>query len=155
MNEMWEEILKAVTLVYFPSMLKFIFGPTFGYAAGLTFVTTVIGTSAGMMTIVVLITYSSNWFRKYVLDRFSRKKKDPGRPPGKFVLFLKKFGVPGVAFFTPLVLTPIGGSILAASMGAPRERILLYMLLSAIFWAIVFSSAVYFFGDEVIPDLFK
>jgi hypothetical protein len=152
---MWEEILKMVTLVYLPSMLKFIFGPLAGYAAGLNIVTTVIGTSAGMMTIVILITYSGNWFRKHVLNRFSRKKKNPNPQPGKFTLIIKKFGVPGIAFFTPLLLTPIGGSILAVGMGGSREKILLYMLLSAVFWAIIFSSVIYFFGQRVIPEMIK
>ncbi len=32
---MWEEIVKAIP-VYFSSMIKFIFGPIGGYAAGLT-----------------------------------------------------------------------------------------------------------------------
>lgn len=152
---MWEEILKVITLVYLPSMLKFIFGPLAGYAAGLGIVTTIAGTAAGMMTIVVLITYFGNWFRTRVLDRF-RKKKDTGdAPPGRFAVMVKKFGLPGVAFFTPVLLTPIGGSILAVSMGGRREKILLYMLLSAVFWSIVFSSAIYFFGQRVIPDMFK
>lgn len=152
---MWEEIIKAVTLVYVPSMLKFIFGPLAGYAAGLNLITTIIGTSGGMMTVVVLITYFGDWFRKNVLDRFSRKKKDPNPQPGRFALMVKKFGIPGVAFFTPILLTPIGGAVLAVSMGGPRPKILLYMLLSSLFWAVVFSSAIYFFGQKVIPEMLQ
>lgn len=56
---------------------------------------------------------------------------------------------------TPLLLTPIGGTLLAISFGTPKNKLILYMFVSASIWAFVFSVAIYFFGNEVIPDIIK
>jgi hypothetical protein len=152
---MWEEILKTVTLVYFPSMLKFIFGPIAGYAAGLSLLSTVLGTVAGTMTIVLLFTYSGNWIRNKILNRFSSKSEKSNRRNQKFIAIWKKYGLTGVAFLTPLILTPIGGTLLAVSSGSPKEKIIFYMFLSASAWALTFSVIIYFFGNEFLPDFIK
>jgi hypothetical protein len=59
----------------------------------------------------------------------------------------RKYGLKGVAFFTPILLTPIGGTILAVSFGESKGKIFLYMLCSAIFWGIILSVAVHYFGE--------
>ena len=151
---MWEEILKAIP-VYFFSMLKFILGPTLGYASGLTFLTTVLTTVASMMTIVMLFTFFGDFIRNKVLNRFERRPKDISERRQKFIWLWKKYGILGVSVLTPLVLTPIGGTLLAIAFGVPRNKLILYMFISASAWALVFSGAIYFFGNEVLPDFIK
>lgn len=151
---MWEEILKAIP-VYFSSMLKFILGPIGGYAAGLTFLTTVLTTVAGMMTIVLLFIFFGDFMRNKVLSRFQMKPKDLSDRRQKFIWLWKKYGILGLAVLTPLVLTPIGGTLLAISFGVPRNKLILYMFISASAWALIFSGAIYFFGNEVLPDFIK
>jgi hypothetical protein len=68
---------------------------------------------------------------------------------------MRKYGLGGIAFFTPLIFTPIGGTLLALSTNKPREKILVYMLISAIFWSALFTFAVYAFGNAVLPDFIK
>ena len=58
----------------------------------------------------------------------------------------------GVALLTPIILTPIGGTLLAVSSGSPRRKIIVYMFISSSFWSVVISSAIYFFGNEVLPE---
>jgi hypothetical protein len=151
---MWEEILKAIP-VYVASMLKFILGPLGGYTAGLNLLTTILSTVFGMMTIVFLFTYAGNWIREKVLPRFFHKKNKFSNNNKRFVTIWKKYGLVGVALLTPVILTPIGGTLLAVSSGSPKEKIIFYMFLSASFWAVVFSLAIYFFGHEVLPDFIK
>ena len=151
---MWEEILKAIP-VYFSSMLKFIFGPIGGYAAGLNLITTILVTVAGMMTVVLSFTYAGNWLREKVIHRFFGKRKKFSESNRKFVRIWKKYGLFGVAALTPIFLTPIGGSILAVSSGSPKEKIVLFMFISASVWSVIFSVAIYFFGNEVLPDFVK
>lgn len=146
---MWEEILKAIP-VYLATMLKFIFGPVGGYTAGLNILTTILSTVAGMMTIVFAFTYSGNWLRQKVFSRFLKPGNRFSDKNKRFVTIWKKYGLAGVAVLTPLVLTPIGGTILAVSSGSPKEKIIFYMFLSASFWAVIFSMAIYFFGNEVL-----
>ena len=152
---MWEEILKAFSLVYLWSMVKFIFGPLGGYAAKLHIVTTVISTVAGTMTVVLVFSFAGDWIRERVINRFFPKRKRFSERNRKFVGLWKKYGVAGVAFLTPLILTPIGGTLLAISFGSPRDKLILYMLISASGWATVFSLAIYFLGANVFPDYLK
>lgn len=152
---MWEEILKTVTLVYFPSMLKFILGPIAGYSAGLTLVSTVLGTVAGTMTIVLLFVFFGDFMRKKVFNRFFANRKRFSERNRQFVGVWKKYGIAGVAALTPILLTPIGGTLLAVSFGTPKDKLIIYMFISASVWALLFSSAIYFFGNEVLPEFVK
>lgn len=150
---MLQELLRAIP-VYFSSMLKFIFGPLGGYAAGLNIMTTILTTVFGMMTIVFLFTYFGNWIRVKIFGRFKKRKINLARAE-RLAKIWKRFGLVGVAFLTPVLLTPIGGTLLAVSSGSPKDKIILYMFISASTWAVVFSLAVYFFGNEFLPDFIK
>lgn len=150
---MWEEILRAIP-VYLSSMLKFILGPLGGYAAGLTLTTTILTTVAGMMTSVLAFTFFGDWLRDKVFHRFF-KNRNPAERSQRFSGIWKKYGIAGVAILTPLLLTPIGGTLLAISLGTPKDKLIFYMFLSAAAWSVLFSSAIYFFGNEVLPDFIK
>ncbi|GIL22441.1 MAG: hypothetical protein BroJett042_09540 [Bacteroidota bacterium] len=145
---MWDEILKA-TSVYFSSMIKFIFGPIGGKAAGLHLITTMVVTTAGMMTMVTAFTYFGDFIRKRIIERF-RKPKPADETVASKRNFFKRYGLAGVAFLTPVILTPIGGTILAVSISPKREKILLYMLISAGVWSVILTCAVYFGYDAVM-----
>ena len=155
---MWQEILRAIP-VYFSSMLKFIFGPLGGYAARLNLVTTILTTVAGMKTVVFLFTFFGEWmrekvFRRKVFSRFKRKKVYLERAQ-KLERLWKRYGLLVVDLLTPIILTPIGGTVLAVSSGSPKDKIIFYMFVSASFWSVVFSMAIYFFGDKVLPDFIR
>ncbi len=152
---MWEEILKAIP-VYFSCMLKFILGPIGGYAAGLNLVTTILTTVFGMMTVVFLFTFFGDWLKANVLSRFRRKNKaSDERRNNRFASIWKKYGLAGVAALTPIILTPIGGTLLAVSSGSPKDKIIFFMFISAAVWSVLFSMAIYFFGNEVLPDFIR
>ncbi|HEX6225440.1 MAG TPA: hypothetical protein VFZ52_13580 [Chryseolinea sp.] len=149
---MWETILKIAT-VYFSCMLKFIFGPLGGYAAGFTLITTILVTVAGMMTVVLVFTFFGNWIREKIIRKFfkRRSKFSPGNR--RFVTVWKKYGLIGLAALTPVIFTPIGGTLLAISSGSPKDKIIFYMFISASTWSIVLSVALYFFGNQVLQYL--
>jgi hypothetical protein len=138
-------------------MFKFILGPLGGYATGLNLITTILTTVSGMMTVVFLFTFFGNWIRDKVLIRFIRKK-NRGKVKvvnPKLALIWKKYGLPGVALLTPIILTPIGGTLLAVSSGSPKDKIIFYMFISAAVWSVIFSMAIYFFGKQILPDFIK
>lgn len=151
---MWEEILKAIP-VYFSSMIKFILGPAGGYAAGLKLITTVLTTVLGMMTVVLGFTYFGNWLKRTLFDRFFKNRKRFTVGNRRFVNIWKKYGLAGVAALTPIILTPIGGTLLALSSGSPKEKIILYMFISAVVWSVFFTAIIYFFGNEVVPEIIR
>lgn len=145
---MWEEILKAFS-VYVSSMIKFIFGPIGGKAAGLHLITTMVVTAAGMMTVVFGFTYFGEFLRVKIINRFG-KKKEADELQQKKSGFFKKYGLAGIALLTPVILTPIGGTLLAVSVSPNREKIILYMFISACVWSVLLTVAVYFGYDAVM-----
>jgi membrane protein DedA with SNARE-associated domain len=150
---MWEEILKAFSLVYLPSTLKFIFGPIGGKAAGLHLITTMVATMTGMMTVVILFTYFGEFIRKKLTLIFNRKEKTEQKKEvnhKRYVQVFRRYGLAGIAFLTPVILTPIGGTLLAVSFTTNREKILLFMFISACAWSAVLTLAVYFGYDAVM-----
>ena len=150
---MFQEILKAIP-VYFSCMLKFIFGPAGGYAVGLHPITTILTTVAGMMTVVLLFTFFGNWIRTRIFGRFKKPRLNL-KKGARFAQIWKRYGLIGVALLTPIFLTPIGGTLLAVSSGSPKDKIVFYMFVSASFWAVVISMAIYIFGNEVLPEFLK
>ena len=151
---MWEEILKAFS-VYLSAMIKFIFGPIGGKAAGLHLITTMVVTAAGMMTMVVAFTYFGEYLRTKILNRFFPKKESSEEASKKRSVFFKKYGLAGIALLTPVILTPIGGTLLAVSVSANREKILFYMLISACAWSVILTLAVYFGYDALMNMINK
>lgn len=148
---MIEEILKAVP-IYISCLFKFIFGPLGGYGVGLHLITTIVVTVGGMMTSVIAFTYFGNWLRTKVLARWMRNRKKFSAGNRRAVRIRTTLGLAGIALLTPLLLTPIGGTLLAVSIGAPKRRILLYMFVSALFFGVLLSLAVYSFGKSVVPQ---
>ncbi|MEM6522557.1 MAG: hypothetical protein AAGF85_18350 [Bacteroidota bacterium] len=146
------EIIKGIS-IFLLTMLKFIAGPTLGYAAGFSFLTTVLITVGGMMASVVLFTYLGTYLREKIINRLFKKKKVFSSRSRRFVTIWKKYGIVGVSFLTPLLLTPIGGTIVLTSFGSPKNSILLTMLVSAIFWSLVFVSLIYAFGTAFLERI--
>ena len=144
--------MKAIP-VYLSSTLKFILGPIIGAASGLKLITTILATVLGMMTSVIVFTFFGDWIKVKVFSRF--KRKTPRKPNPKLAALWKKYGIEGIAFLTPILLTPIGGTLLAVSTGAPKDKIIFYMFVSASAWTILITSAIYFFGNEVLPEVIK
>ncbi|GAB2571464.1 hypothetical protein [Spirosoma areae] len=129
--------------VLLASTLKFVGGPLTGAALGLSWIETAICTVIGMMLSVIVITFAGAALQALV----QRYRKEP---PKRFtkrtrlaVRIWKRAGMAGIAFLTPLLLTPIGGTVLAVSFRVGKGTLLLYMLISAVFWAAIQTLALY------------
>ncbi|GAB3750124.1 hypothetical protein [Spirosoma pomorum] len=129
--------------VILASTLKFLGGPLTGLALGLHWLETAICSALGMMISVVLITYAGTALRTLIARFRPQKPKLFTKRTRLAVRIWKRFGMAGIAFLTPLMLTPIGGTALAVSFGVHRGQLLLYMLLSGIGWAIVQTLVLY------------
>ena len=150
---MAEEVLKAVS-VFLLSMLKFILGPMTGFALGLHFVTSTLATIAGMMMSVTLFTYFGEWIRALVLRTFYRNRPKFSRRSRRIAAW-RKYGLTGIALLTPLLLTPIGGTLLAVGATRSKGRILAAMAVSATAWSLIFNGVIYFFGTEYFPGFMQ
>jgi hypothetical protein len=139
---MGERIFKYCT-VFLMSMLKFVIGPVTGIYAGLSIVETAVLTTLGMMCSVLLFTFGGTAARDWWFATFRHDRKLFSPRNRKIVKFWLKYGIKGLAFFTPIIFSPIVGTLLAVSFGESKERIFRFMFIGALFWAFVLSSAIW------------
>jgi hypothetical protein len=128
--------------IYFACLFKFISGPVLGAAAGFSLLEIVIVSVGGMMTTVLGLTYIGDWFKSFWDLRISPNKKRFSPRSRKIVKVWRKFGPIGVAIFTPLFLTPIGGTIVMNAFNVKKKKIILYMFISALMWSLILGGSI-------------
>lgn len=126
--------------VLLSSTIKFVGGPIAGLATGLSYVETALFTALGMMTTVLLFTLVGKPLRGLLQRTLWKNNKRFTRRNRRFVYIWRRWGLLGVSFLTPLILTPVGGALLANLFGGPKKQILVYMLVSAFFWGFAISG---------------
>ncbi len=129
--------------VIVPSMVKFLLGPLAGIALRLSWWETTLCTVMGMMISVVVFTFlgkviQGGWqrFRKSEPKRFSRNSR-------RAVKVYSRFGVIGIACLTPLLFTPIGGTLIATAFNIPPIKIIGWMAVFAVVWGVILTLALY------------
>jgi hypothetical protein len=132
-------ILKFIA-IWFACLFKFIAGPVLGAAANYSIMEIIVVTVGGMMTSVFFVTYLGEWFKsnwslKVTEKRFTRRKRT-------IVRTWQKFGPVGIAAITPLILTPIGGTIILTTFNVEKNKIFGYMLISSLIWSIILGSSI-------------
>ena len=138
------ERLFKYAAVYLASMFKFVVGPTTGIFSGLTIPETALLTILGMMTSVVMVAFGGAAAREWWFGVFRHDRKLFSPRNRKIVRFWAKFGLKGLSFLTPVVFSPIVGTLLAVSFGETRARIVRFMFVSSVFWGFTLSFAFWF-----------
>lgn len=129
--------------IYFISWFKFIAGPVLGSAAGYSVIQIVLVTTAGMMTSVIIFTLVGTKIKQVFETNFRKKPKLIfTKKSRKIVQLWRKYGEIGIAFFTPILLSPIGGTLIMVSFGVKKSHIYLHMLWSSCLWAIILSLSI-------------
>jgi hypothetical protein len=135
------EVLKYLS-VFLLSMVKFFGGPLAGVSMGLSFGATMALTITGMMTSVIIFSGIGSFFsRWYVARRRLKQKPVFSKHSRRIVRIWQRFGMRGIAFLTPILLSPIIGTVVATALGATPRKIILNMLWSAVFWGFTLTFA--------------
>jgi uncharacterized membrane protein len=133
------------------SSIKFVAGPLTGFGLGLSMLETIVCTWVGMMfTVTVMLTIGRFLVQQIARIRIQKPKLFSGRVRYAVSIW-QRFGIKGIAVMTPLLFTPIGGSLLALSFKVPTPRVLFFMAISGIFWSVIFT--VLFYQLTFIRDL--
>jgi len=136
------EILKYIS-VFLLSMVKFFGGPLAGVSMGLSLGATMALTVAGMMTSVFIFSGIGTLFSKWYAEQQRQKQKPVfTKKNRRIVRVWQRFGMVGIAFLTPILLTPIIGTVVATVLGASQRHILVHMLWSAVFWGVTLTFLV-------------
>jgi uncharacterized membrane protein len=133
------------------SSIKFVAGPLTGFGLGLSMLETIVCTWMGMMfTVTVMLTIGRFLVQQIARIRIQKPKLFSGRVRYAVSIW-QRFGIKGISVMTPLLFTPIGGSLLALSFKVPTPRVLFFMAISGIFWSVIFT--VLFYQLTFIRDL--
>jgi hypothetical protein len=103
-----------------------------------------------MMTSVLIFSLLGAGVRAKLFNRRKKKRRLFTSRNRRIVRIWRRYGLSGVAFLTPLIFSPILGTIVASSFGEPWKRIFVYMFVSAVFWGVVFSLLVHQLGHLVL-----
>ena len=138
-----ETLLKYLA-VFLVSMAKFLFGPILGESSGLSFLESCIFTILGATSTAVIIMYGGQKVRAIIVAKTAKKKKKVFSKKSRIIVKVwRKYGVLGIAFLTPILLSPIGGPIIASILDAPVAKTVRYIFISCLFWGPITTAAVY------------
>jgi hypothetical protein len=146
---MKQELIEYLS-VYLISMFKFVGGPVLGAGYGLSFLATVVATVLGMMTTVVIMSFFGLRLRAWMTRRFNVGRKKFTRRNRRIIYIWRRYGIFGISFLTPVIFSPIIGTLLVTAFGGKRKKVLLFMLISACFWALVITSL----SDVIVAAFF-
>ncbi len=133
--------------VYIGSMFKFIIGPTLGASIGLGVVETISLTVLGMMSSVIAFTFMGELVKKKLFKSYFESRKRFTKRNRQMVRFSRYLGISGISFLTPVLFSPILGTLLSISAGGKPSKIIIFMLLSSIFWAVLFTFGLTYLAD--------
>ncbi|MCB0397069.1 MAG: hypothetical protein KDD36_10465 [Flavobacteriales bacterium] len=143
-------IWKALT-VFLMSTVKFAFAFPVAYGADLPFwwmfLSTTLGGITGVLIFGVLSDRITAW---WVNRRISRNNGKPHkiftRSNRRLVRIKTKYGLPGIAFLTPALLSiPVGTFLAIRYYRHEEKKAFLYLAISVIAWSLLFCS----FGSAV------
>lgn len=140
-------------VVFAMSMFKFIFGCVGGAVRGFSYFETVLITVLGMMVSVVIFSFFGISIRKWFYRNFRKKRKVFSKRSRRIVKIWRKYGIVGVAFLTPILFSPIVGTLIAVSFGEDKKRIFFHMLWSATLWAVILSYITTQFNIDSVSEL--
>lgn len=125
-------------------MFKFVIGPTTGIFAGLGPLETALLAGSGMTISVLLFSAGGKALREWWFAGFRHDRKLFSPKNRKIVRFYRRFGLPGMALLTPVIFSPVVGTLLAISFGEDRKKVMFWMAGSAYFWAFLLSFVLSF-----------
>lgn len=96
-----------------------------------------------MMSSVIVFTLIGTKVKEIFQENIQKKPKLIFSKKNRRIVHLwRKYGEIGIAFFTPIVLSPIGGTLVMVSFGVKKRHIYLHMFWSACFWAVIFCLSI-------------
>jgi hypothetical protein len=123
--------------------IKFFNGPIAGLLLNLTWWETAICCIIGMMTTVIIVSFLGEQVQR-LLSKYRTKKATLFSKRSRFAVKIwVKLGIWGIACFTPLLFTPIGGTLMALSFKVPIPKIIFSMMVFAVFWGVILSYLIY------------
>lgn len=152
----WVLITKLFTVIL-TSGTKFLLSPLLALSLGFTYKQALLYTTLGGTLGVLVFAFVGDIIRRYwryftmlFVAPFSRRTyKQLVHARGKrfnrrkrFVVRIKdRFGLFGIAFVTPCIISIPVGTILAMNLYKNRKKVILYIMVSLVAWSLILNTA--------------
>lgn len=141
-----------IASAFFLSMVKFMFAPSYCILVNFTYLQTLFITTVGGIFSCYLFYNFGEMLFNWIEKKFSNpnKKKKIFTPTNrKLVLFIKKYGLIGLAVITPAFPSLPVGSILASKYFKDKYKVLALFSISVFTWSLVLTTASYYFKISI------
>ena len=127
---------------------KFMYAPAAIYVAGFSFVESVLITAGGGFAGVIAFYRLGDAISRWWVNRFpvKRVKKKFTKKNRGFINFRNKYGLYGLAFVTPCIISIPIGCFLAAKYYGTEKRMISFLFISVVFWSLTLSTITYLVG---------
>ncbi len=141
-----------ILIVFFTSAVKFLFAPVTSMTMGLSWLQTILITSVGGCTGVMVFFFASSSILRRALKKQQLKEKNPNyirkkrftRVNKTIVRIKRSMGLPGIAFVTlPFISVPLC-TIIAAKFFRHKKETLPFLLISVLVWSLLLTSITFF-----------
>jgi hypothetical protein len=138
--------MKEITIIFFCTWKFAATFPVAVYIMKMSFWETLIYTNIGGVIGAVIFFYFSDFlirlWKRYWPESLSvhrRKKKVFTRGNRRFVILRRKYGLPGIVFLSPVLLSIPLGSFLAVKYYGTRTRNIVWLIAGQVFWSLVYT----------------
>ncbi len=130
--------------------VKYMVGIASGLATDLSFVELFLcyftGGSIGMVLYTLFGSQIRRWWNKKKNQGITETRNDSNTKKDWKQKIWDKFGLVGIAFITPPILSQPIGTALSLGFGAPAHKVIIAMCISTFFWSLVFAYS----GNTII-----
>lgn len=122
----------------------------FNYSFLKVFIVTSLGGITGSVVFTNLSAAALKWYHNYRAKRGLIHRKKIFTPFNRRMIRAKqRFGLAGIAFITPLLLSTPLGAFLAEKFFKDKKKIILYLSISVVFWSVTLYFIILLFHDSL------
>jgi hypothetical protein len=103
---------------------------------------------------IVLFTYLGDFIQAYCIEKFPNQFGRKFSRSNRFLVRVKqKFGLGGIAAFTPIILSIPVGVLFALALTGDKKKVMFSMMISMLFWATIIFLPYFLFNINIFEWL--
>ncbi len=103
---------------------------------------------------IVLFTYLGDFIQAYCIKKFPNQFGRKFSRSNRFLVRVKqKFGLGGIAAFTPIILSIPVGVLFALALTGDKKKVVFSMMISMLFWATIIFLPYFLFNINIFEWL--
>jgi hypothetical protein len=103
---------------------------------------------------IVLFTYLGDFIQAYCIKKFPNQFGRKFSRSNRFLVRVKqKFGLGGIAAFTPIILSIPVGVLFALALTGDKKKVMFSMMISMLFWATIIFLPYFLFNINIFEWL--